>query len=59
MLQVMVDEKQNLQHQIGSMAQELQSQASAKDGLQAKIQQLYATLLDRMDDKEGVDRLFG
>ena len=40
------------------MHQELQAQVAAKDSLYVKLQQLYSTLHESMDDKQSVDSLF-
>ena len=57
-LQQAAAERDNIQREFHHMHQELQSQVAEKDGLHAKLQTLYSTLLDNMEDKQSVDRLF-
>ena len=57
-LQQAAAERDNISFEFHHMHQELQGQVAAKDGLNAKLQQLYSTIRDSMDDKQSVDRLF-
>jgi len=58
MLEHMFGEKEAMQNQMGNIAQELQNQAAEKEGLSAKVNQLYAALTQKSYDKAGIDRLF-
>ena len=46
----MVGEKAEMQQQLGSISQQLQSQATAKETLQTKLEQLYSTLKEQTND---------
>ena len=58
MLEHMLGEKQGYEQRMAQMSQELQTQAAAKEDLNAKVQRLYSTLSQKSSDKAGIDRLF-
>ena len=58
LLQTAYQERNNIHKEFSHMHQELQGQVAEKEGLQAKLQQLYATIREQNPDKAYVDQLF-